>query len=212
MTEDLRRPLKVRSVKIVSILAKYLSCKNISPNSISITSIFFALFAAVSFVLFGKYNDSWLLILSALFIQFRLLCNLFDGLVAVEGGKGTNSGELFNDIPDRISDPLILIAAGFAINHIPYAVEIGWLAGLLSIMTAYIRTLGVSIGAPADFRGPMAKQHRMAILTVACFLVVIETYVWSSQYSLLGALLVIVIGCLITCINRAMQAYKFLEK
>lgn len=46
-------------------------------------------------------------ILAAVFIQCRLLCNLFDGMVAVEGGKSTPSGELFNDIPDRVADPLI---------------------------------------------------------------------------------------------------------
>jgi len=212
MTDSLRRPLKVRGVKIVNNFAKYLSHRNISPNSISITSILFAVLSAICFILFGKYNYSWLLIFSAFFIQCRLLCNLFDGLVAVEGGKGTKSGELFNDIPDRISDPLLLITAGYAINSIQYAVEIGWLAGLFSVMTAYIRTLNVSIGAPADFKGPMAKQHRMAILTIACILAVIETYFWSSQYSVFGALLIIVIGSLITCINRAIFAYKFLEK
>jgi phosphatidylglycerophosphate synthase len=212
MTEDIRRPLKVRGSKIVNVFSKFLSRKNISPNSISITSIFFALLAAICFILFSIYNIAWLFLLSAAFIQGRLLCNLFDGLVAIEGGKSTKSGELFNDIPDRISDPLILISAAYAIQSIPYAIEMGWLAGLLSIMTAYIRTLNVSIGAPTDFRGPMAKQHRMAVLTMACISAVIETYIWSSQYSILVGLLLIILGCLITSFNRAIHAYKFLEK
>ena len=55
-----------------------------------------------------------LLVGAAVLIQFRLLCNLFDGMVAVEGGLGTPSGILFNDFPDRIADPLILICAGYA--------------------------------------------------------------------------------------------------
>ena len=59
-------------------------------------------------------------------IQCRLLCNLFDGMVAVEGGKKTNSGELFNDIPDRIADPLILVSAGYAVHMVAYGAELGW--------------------------------------------------------------------------------------
>lgn len=35
----------------------------------------------------------------------RLLCNLLDGMVAVEGGKRSKSGELYNDVPGLISPP-----------------------------------------------------------------------------------------------------------
>jgi len=41
------------------------------------------------------------------------VCNLLDGMVAIEGGLKTPAGELFNDVPDRISDPLILVGAGY---------------------------------------------------------------------------------------------------
>lgn len=212
MNDNSRRPLKVRSSKTVKRFAQYLSQKNISPNSISIASVFFALLSAICFFMFAHRNHNWLLILAALFIQCRLLCNLFDGLVAVEGGKKTRSGELFNDIPDRISDPLILVASGYAINNITFSIELGWLAGILAVMTAYIRTLNVSIGAPADYSGPMAKQQRMAILTAACILTVIEHSIWSNQYVLFGSLLLIVIGSIITTIRRTKRAYRFLEK
>ena len=98
-----RRPLKIRDVKFVNSFARYLSGKQITPNQISVTSILFAALAAVCFFCFAVYAHWWLLILAGLMIQCRLLCNLFDGMVAVEGGKKTNSGELFNDIPDRIA-------------------------------------------------------------------------------------------------------------
>ena len=50
-------------------------------------------------------------------------------MVAVEGGRRTKSGEVFNDLPDRLSDPLILVGAGYAL---PYAwgPQLGWAAGL----------------------------------------------------------------------------------
>ncbi|MFT5704029.1 MAG: phosphatidylglycerophosphate synthase [Rickettsiales bacterium] len=154
---------------------------------------------------------NWILpLLAAFFIQMRLICNLLDGMVAIEGGKTTSSGELFNDIPDRIADPLILVAAGYAFNVVEWTYIIGWLAGTMSLMTAYIRTLSVSIGAPANFTGPMAKQHRMALMTFACILKAIEGFVWQQGYVLFIALLTIVIGCLITY-HRTIFTYNFLE-
>ncbi len=211
MGTNARRPLKVRDTKLSQKFAKYLSKKNITPNQISVISIFFALFAAICLLYFGQSSQWWLLVLTALFIQMRLLCNLFDGMVAVEGGKSTAAGELFNDIPDRIADPIILIAMGYAISISPIAIELGWCAGLLAIMTAYIRTLSASIGAPVNFQGPMAKQHRMAVVTIACLLTVAEIFINSTHYSLLIALLVVIIGSIITIIRRSMSAYEFLE-
>jgi len=41
------------------------------------------------------------------------------------------------------------------------------LAAALAILTAYVRVLGVSVGTPQYYLGPMAKQHRMAALTAA---------------------------------------------
>ena len=101
-------------------------------------------------------------------IQLRLVCNLLDGMVAIEGGMKTKSGELYNDVPDRISDPLILVGAGYGVLWGVWGPTLGWLAAALAIMTAYVRVLGVSVGTQAYFLGPMAKQHRMAALTIAC--------------------------------------------
>ncbi len=217
MDNNVRRPLKVRSNGLAQKAAAFLSKKNITPNQISIASIFFAALAAACFLLLGSSNDQtqgqawWLLIIAAVAIQGRLLCNLFDGMVAVEGGKSTPSGELFNDIPDRIADPLLLVSAGYAISVVNWGADLGWCAGLLAVMTAYIRTLSSSIGAPISFQGPMAKQHRMALLTIACLITALETTFWNSDYSLLLVLLIIVVGSIITSIRRAISAYQSLE-
>jgi len=59
--------------------------------------------------------------------------------------------------------------------------------------------------------GPMAKQHRMATITVACFLSVIENYLLSQSYALLFALILITTGCIVTVYRRITFAYNFLE-
>lgn len=215
MTEvENRRPLKVRQIELVGGVARWLCDKQVTPNKISVASVFFALAAAACLLLMPivASNTTWVLpLLAAFFIQCRLLCNLFDGMVAVEGGKSTPSGELFNDIPDRLADPLLLVSAGYAISVVSWADALGWAAGLAAVLTAYIRTLSASTGAPVDFRGPMAKQHRMAVLTGACLLTTIESQVWQRGWILLLALMVITIGCVVTAIRRATAAYAALE-
>ena len=211
MSEKNRRELKVRDKKWVSNVAAYISSKNITPNQISIASVFFAMLAAAGLVVFGINQNIWLLLMTAIMIQMRLLCNLFDGLVAIEGGKSTPSGELFNDVPDRIADVMILVSLGYAARSFDYALELGWLAAVLSVMTAYSRTLGVSLKAPTSFVGPMAKQHRMALVTAACLIAMIEMHVLSSNISLLVALWILVLGSIITVIRRIRLTYKYLE-
>ena len=210
-----RRPLQVRNAKWSQRFARWLSQRSVTPNQISLASVFFAALAAGCLFAIPQTegNAKWVLpILAAVFIQGRLLCNLFDGMVAVEGGKGTPAGELFNDIPDRIADPLILIAAGYAIPLVSWAPTLGWAAGLGAVLTAYVRTLAVAIGAPVDFRGPMAKQHRMAVMTCACLLTAVEPLFWESGWVLLAALGLIVVGCLVTVARRARAAYVALEQ
>lgn len=209
MSEEIqnRRPINSRHNKHIQRFAAYLARRNSpTPNQISVLSIVFALLGAICLWLF-PYHFSFLL-LCALFIQLRLICNLLDGMVAVEGGKKTATGDIFNEFPDRIADSLLLIALG-------YATDIGWfgwLAALLAAFTAYIRVFGGSLGLEQKFLGPMAKQHRMAVLTASCLLTVIERAVWNSSYSLLLGLSVILVGTAITCVARTMDIIKQLEQ
>lgn len=116
-------------------------------------------------------------------------------MVAVEGGKKTPNGQIYNEFPDRIADSVLLIALGYA-SAWPW---LGWLAALLALTTAYIRVFGGSLGHTQNFAGPMAKQHRMAILTAACLLAAVQRLIWNS-HSILGyALILIVLGSAWTC-------------
>jgi phosphatidylglycerophosphate synthase len=128
----------------------------------------------------------------------RLLCNLFDGMVAVEGGKGAADGPFWNEFPDRIADILILVGAGVSIG-LP---GLGWAAASFAVLTAYVRELGRATGQPSDFSGPMAKQHRMATITAAALLSMFEP-LWNGHNEiLLAALSLIAIGAAFTALRR----------
>ncbi|MDO6707562.1 CDP-alcohol phosphatidyltransferase family protein [Photobacterium sp. 1_MG-2023] len=211
-SEENRRPLAVRDVALTKQVAVWLSQKQITPNQISLMSIVFAAFGFAAMFWYQSRPISGLLLIAAVCIQLRLLCNLFDGMVAVEGGKKTPAGELFNDVPDRIADPLLILAAGFATQS-EYGMMLAWLSALFAVLTAYVRVLGVSMGCPADFRGPMAKQHRMALLTASFILLFLsQVFSWLPDilgYTMDAALAVMVIGTLITTWRRLRGIYRF---
>jgi phosphatidylglycerophosphate synthase len=190
-----RRPLKTRSSRWAQRVAAYLASTAISPNQISLLSVVFALAGASALL---ADCGPWSLIVCAVCIQLRLACNLLDGMVALEGGKKSQVGTLYNEIPDRVADSLFIVAAGYSADW----PSLGWCGALLAALTAYIRVLGGSLGLAQDFRGPMAKPHRMAVLTVGCIVGAGESAQWGSQYALLAAVLVITIGSLITCVTR----------
>jgi phosphatidylglycerophosphate synthase len=205
-----RRPLKSRQTKWANALASLLVRWHVRPNAISLFSIVFALAAAGGFFLShvsaGGERFVWLLATAAC-IQLRLLCNLLDGMVAVEGKMGSKVGEIYNDFPDRVADPLIIVPVGYAIA-LP---ALGWAAGLLAVMTAYVRVLGGSMGVPQDFRGPMAKPHRMAVLTLACIADgVAGLFNWRGRL-LFAALALIVLGTIVTMARRASRMKRELE-
>jgi phosphatidylglycerophosphate synthase len=214
-SDSTRRPLKSRKTKWAASIARWLAGAGVRPNAISISSVLFAGLSGASFYLAGAAQELWqfsaLCVLAAVFIQLRLLCNLMDGMVAVEGRFKTKSGEIYNELPDRFSDVLILGSAGYAIAEIERLPELGWLAAALAVTTAYVRALGVSAGARPQFIGPMAKPHRMATLTAACLVAALSPMWPAAKVALPVALALVAAGSLITIFRRACRIVRELQ-
>ena len=194
MAGENRRPLATRGAGWAKALARGLAGVGLTPNAISVIGIGFAGLGAWAFIA-APGGPAWLWLGAAAGIQLRLGANMLDGLVAVEEGKGSATGALYNEAPDRVEDALLLVAAGYACG-MP---ELGYGATVLAFGTAYIRALGGALGFAQDFVGPMAKQHRMFVLTVAALL----QFVWTAQpYVTFTALWIIVAGSALTCAIR----------
>lgn len=205
---DARRPLKTRSAVWARRLAASLARRRIAPNAISLLSVVFALVGAAALVALASSEPWWLRVLlavaAATAVQLRLLCNLLDGMVAVEGGLASPVGELYNEVPDRIADVLLLLALGVAAtpSALPYGLALGVLAALLALLAAYVRALGVAVGAPQCFHGPMAKPQRMFALTLACL--VAAALAGTAHWALAPwiALALIDLGAAVTVVRR----------
>jgi len=207
---DARRPIAARNTGWAASISRLLVKLKISPNQISVASMVFALLAA------GLYGASYgrtggqiiiLILAGALAVQGRLLCNLFDGMVAIEGGKAAPDGPFWNEAPDRVADILIFTGFGYAAGDM----TLGWAVACFSVGTAYIRELGRAVGAPADYSGPLAKQHRMAIVTLASLGACLEP-LWSQQGQVLKiALWILVVGTAFTGMRRAVRLVGYLR-
>lgn len=198
-----RRVLATRNASWARTLARRLTASGVRPNAVSVISVVFAAAAAAAFAMAparGGYA-AWM-VAAAACIQLRLLCNMLDGMLAIEGGLKSRTGDIYNEFPDRLADIVILVGAGYSLRDVPYGPALGWLAAVLALLTAYIRVLSGSLGLRQHFLGPMAKQHRMFVLTLAALIAAVEAQFSSSPRALWVGLAVIVVGSVVTAWRR----------
>ena len=198
MNDENRRPLTSRNSGWATRLASWAVMREIAPNQISQASMGFAAGGFFLYAMSTQGNDFaqfLCLILAALTLQARLICNLIDGMVAIEGGKGAKDGPFWNEAPDRVSDFLFFAGAGLAAGQ----PTLGLFAAALAIATAYIRELGRAEGFPPDFSGPFAKPQRMAVLTAGTVLAAL----YSSEWTVTVTLWIIVAGTAATIFRRS---------
>lgn len=210
---------------MVRAAAVWLSARGVSPNAISVVGMVAGVvaggaLAGTGWICADGSSDVAvrLLALSAIVcVQLRLLCNLLDGLVAVEGGRKSAVGELYNEVPDRVSDTVTFVGAGFAIGGEP---ALGFVAAIVALLVAYVRAVGKGCGLAYDYCGPMAKQHRMAVLSAAGVVVVIAPGLGFSvpvfgvdrAIGPIGvALVVIIAGGLVTFVRRLVRLARRLR-
>ncbi len=151
----------------------------------------------------------------AALIQLRLLANMFDGMVAMETGRASPLGALYNEVPDRVSDAAMFIGAGYALGGQPV---LGFSAACLAVFLAYLRAQGCVAGAPQEFCGPMAKPQRAFLMTMLALYCAAAPAAW--QADLLGsawgavawALMLIIAGELWTAGRRLRRIARRLRE
>ncbi len=196
-----RRPIASRNSKLAIRFARYLADRGVSPNRISQASMVFAAMAGLAFWMSGLTEGPFYapsLLAAALGCQFRLLCNLFDGMVAVEGGQGEPDGPFWNEAPDRMADALIFVGMGLGSG----SAVLGWATAAVAIGTAYVRALGSELDLPTDFGGPMAKPQRMALATASALIAIPLPAIFG--WPILGLVLwIILLGSGVTILRRS---------
>lgn len=203
-----RRPIKARSTSWARWLARRLAASSVTPNQISFAGLMMGIVAGAALAIhpeLGPVAKTAALLSGVVLIGLRLLCNMLDGLVAVEGGKASPTGAFWNELPDRLADIAILVGAGYAAGE----PSLGWAAAALAVFTAYVRLLGELLAGRSDFSGPMAKPHRMALVIGAGGVAsALPDHASTIFHIALGAL---VAGTALTAGRRCLNLYRSLR-
>ena len=203
-----RRPIAARGLRPVVAAAGWLVRRGASPDAISVLGMVAAVAAGACFAGVRAWPGAaaWLWLGGAVLVQARLMANLLDGMVAIGRGVASATGELFNEIPDRVSDTAVLAGLGWAAG----APALGLGAALAAMATAYVRAVGRGLGVGSDFSGPMAKQQRMALVTALAVACAVLPGGWTAGWPAV-ALWVIVALSLGTAVRRLVRAGRRLR-
>jgi phosphatidylglycerophosphate synthase len=156
-----------------------------------------------------------LLIVAVACCYVRLWLNMLDGMVALASGKASRTGEIANELPDRISDVLIFV--GVAHSNLCYPL-LGYWVAMFALLVAYMGTLGQAVGAQREFSGWMAKPWRMVALHLGAWVTL--GLLWSGRGTILyfgltvldWTLLGILAGCAQTVSIRLAKVLVALRK
>jgi phosphatidylglycerophosphate synthase len=208
-----RRPIAQTFRRTAQVPVQWCVRRGIHPNLVSYSSM---LAAAAAGLCFWKAEAMpGLLIPAVAFCYVRLWLNMLDGMVALASGKASRSGEIANELPDRVSDVLIFIGVGHSGLCHPLA---GYWVAILALLVAYVGTLGQAVGVQREFSGIMAKPWRMVVLHVGAWLTL--GLLWwgdgSIRYGGLTlldwTLLAIIAGCVQTVWVRLARILRALRK
>lgn len=206
-----RRPIAARDLAVTGRVAAWLVRRRASADGISLAGMAAGVLAGLAFAATAWAPEAarplWLA--GAVLVQLRLLANLLDGMVAIGRGIASPLGELFNEVPDRVSDTAVLWGLGVAAG----APALGLGAALAAMATAYVRAVGKAAGAPSDFRGPMAKQQRMALVTALGLWGALAPLSWQAALPLPAwALWLILLLSLATALRRLAGTARVLRR
>lgn len=210
-----RRPLAARDIPLWTWLLRRLAGSGLTPNMVSIVGMIAGLgggglLAMTAGMPMGGPVKRWTCLTVIVLVLLRGACNIFDGVLAVETGRASRLGLLYNEVPDRVSDVAMLIGAGFAVGSHPW---LGFAAALGALATAYVRVQVQIAGAPDDYSGPMAKPARMVVCVAALVALAAGPASWSqAEFGPIAiALAVVVAGTAVTALRRLFRAARHLQ-
>ena len=143
-----------------------------------------------------------LLLLAAAAIQMRGLSGRLHAIVSRESVQ-PRPHAIFYDFPNRIAEALILVPAGYAVQNLPFGLELAWSAAFLGLFNAYVGQMGS--GVP-ETKGRMTiKNLPMMLLSAASALSVFDRVVYLPGIMLWIALIVINLALVVAIWQRTLQ-------
>lgn len=205
---------------IVDPIAKIFIKIGISPNTLSIISFIFSIFAGVFYYLAGDvYFDLsapyYFLLVAAICVLINSGLDALDGAVARLRGITGKKGDFLDHVIDRYADVFIISGIIFG-GFCPWWVGIIALAGVL--LTSYLGTQAQAMDIGRYYGGIMGRADRLIIILAASF-ADFGYIAWSGTaatfwgFSFLGwAMIIIAVGSHITAFQRICHIWRALDR
>ena len=155
--------IKPRFQQLLMPLLKLLRRFGISPNSITIFSIFFSFL--ISFFFWNAPENPFYFLIVAFGLLLRMMLNALDGMMARIYNLQSKFGEILNEVGDIFSDvaiyfPLIIFST--------LSTEIAIIFIVLSIINEFCGLMAKVISGERRYDGPMGKSDRAFLIGVIC--------------------------------------------
>ena len=181
--------IKPKFQKLLQPILVLLRNIGVSPNQITICTVFFSIALGV-FLFFGIENKIWFLFVS-LGLLLRMALNALDGMMAKQFNLQSKKGEILNELGDVISDVAIFFPF---IYFDSLKTEYVIIFIVFSIINEFCGILSKSIYGERRYDGPMGKSDRALLVGLICitlyFTDSILTYL--DYIFLLGSFLMII--------------------
>ena len=132
----------------------------VSPNTLTIASLVFALGAAFAFG-FATSERVWLLFVGAVCVAINAILDGVDGKLARLAKKETKRGDYLDHAVDRYADVAIL--AGLALSPMG-DLRWGLFALVGTLLTSYMGTQAQALGLGRNYAGFLGRADRLVIL------------------------------------------------
>lgn len=186
-------------------LGRFLAQHNVTPNDISLLGVMFAATAGAAFY-FSLQPDALdralLLLLAAAAIQLRMLCGRLLAIVSRESVQPPRHA-IFSDFPNRVAEALILVPAGYAVQNLPFGLEMAWGAAFLGLFNAYVGQMRT--GVPESKSRMTINNLPMMLLSAASLLSVFDRMVYLPGIMLWIALIIVNLAAIAAIWQRTLQ-------
>lgn len=186
-------------------LGRFLAQHNVTANDISLLGVIFAATAGAAFY-FSLQPDSFdraiLLVVAAAAIQLRRLTGRLHAIVSRESVQ-PRPHAIFYDFPNRIAEALILVPAGYAVQNLPFGLELAWSAAFLGLFSAYIGQMANDV--PESGIRVMIRNLPMMLLSAASALSLFDRFVYLPGTMLWIALAIVNVVAIVTIWQRTLR-------
>lgn len=196
-------------------IARYFAAIGLSPDSVSILSLFSAVFAGFLFYLSGTRGIqhstfNLILLLAGVFVCVNGFLDAFDGILAREMGNASKRGDFLDHVIDRYADMFIICGIIFG-GYV--SCEIGMIVVIGILFSSYMGTQAQAVGLKRVYGGLLGRADRLLIIIVAVFLTMAYPYPLPAaglfSCSFLGwAMFIFALLCNATALQRFFYAWR----